>query len=94
MGRTKRLFVQQCQNSDAKKVNWWPAGSYLVIQVFASLPNMLEPLLDALLAVLASNRVFELFLETCVNVFGREMLLAEKPNDNSLIALHQLNEKP
>jgi hypothetical protein len=31
----KGLFVQQCQNSDVKKVNWWPAGSHLVMQLLA-----------------------------------------------------------
>jgi hypothetical protein len=39
----KRLFVQQCQNSDGTKVNWWPAGSHLVMQIFAALPGILAP---------------------------------------------------
>jgi hypothetical protein len=30
----------------------------------------------------------------CVNVLGRDALLAEKPNDDSLGVLHPLNEKP
>jgi hypothetical protein len=29
-----------------------------------------------------------------VHVFGREALLAEKPNDDALVVLHPLNEKP
>jgi hypothetical protein len=29
-----------------------------------------------------------------VNVFGRDALPAEKPNDDSLIVLYPLNEKP
>jgi hypothetical protein len=89
----KKLFVQQRQNSDVKKVNWWLAGSHLVMQFFASLPNILIPPPDASLAVLAVNNVSELCLETCVNVFGRDALLAEKPNDNSLVILHPLNDK-
>jgi hypothetical protein len=46
------------------------------------------------LAVLAASRLSELCLEVCMNVFGREALLAEKPNDNSLIVLDPLNENP
>jgi hypothetical protein len=87
----KKLFVQQCQNSDAKKANWWPAGSHLVMQVFGSLPNILAPPPDAPPAV---RSVSELCLEMYVNVFGRDALLAEKPNDDSLVVLHSLNEKP
>jgi hypothetical protein len=69
----ERLFVQQCQNSDVKKVNWWPPRSRFVIQVFASLPNILAPPPDAPLTV---SSLSELCLETYVNVFGRDALLA------------------
>jgi hypothetical protein len=85
----KRLLVQQCQNSDVKKVNWRFAGLHLVIPVLAFLPNILAPPPDAPLAVSSFS---ELCFETCVNAFGREALLAEKPNDNSLVVLHPLNE--
>jgi hypothetical protein len=85
----KMLLVQQCQNSDVKKVNWRPAGSHLVMQVFTPLPNILAPPLDALLAV---SSVSELCLEMCVNVFERHAVLAEKPNDDSLVELHPVNE--
>jgi hypothetical protein len=61
------------------------------MQVFASLPNILAPPPDAPLAV---SGVSELCLETCVNVFGRDIRLAEKLNDDSLVGLHPLNEKP
>jgi hypothetical protein len=74
-----------------QEVNWCPAGSHLVMQVFASVTNILAPLRDAPLAV---NSVSELCLETCVNVAGRAAPLAEKSNDDSLVALHLLNEKP
>jgi hypothetical protein len=87
----KRLFVQKCQNSDVKKVVWWPAGSHFLMQVFGSLPNILVLGPDAPLAV---NGVSELYLETYVNVFGRDALLAEKPNDGSVARLHPLGEKP
>jgi hypothetical protein len=60
------------------------------MQVFTSLPNIFAPPPDALLAV---NGVSELCFETCANVFGRDALLAEKLNDNSLVGLHRLNEK-
>jgi hypothetical protein len=90
----KRLFVQQYQNSDVKKVNWWPAGSHLVMQLFASLSNIRVSPPDAPPAALAVNTVSELYLETCVNVFARDALLAEKLNNNSLIVLHPLNKKP
>jgi hypothetical protein len=60
------------------------------MQVFASLPNMLAPSPDAPLVV---SSVSELCLETCVNVFGRDMLLAEKPNDNFLVVLHPLKNR-
>jgi hypothetical protein len=60
------------------------------MQIFASLPNILAPPPDAPLAV---SSVSELCLETCANVFGRDALLAEKPNDDFLVALHSLNEK-
>jgi hypothetical protein len=85
----ERLFVQQRQNSDVKKVNWWPAGSRLVMQVLASLPNILAPPSDAPLVV---SSISELCLETSVNVFGRDALLAWKPNDDSLVVPHPLNE--
>jgi hypothetical protein len=88
----KRLFVQQCHNSDVKKVNWWPAGSPLVMQVFAPFPNILAPPPHAPLRALAVRSVSELCLETCVNAFGRDAFLAEKPNDDSLVVLHLLNE--
>jgi hypothetical protein len=86
----KRLSVRQCQNSDVKKVNGWPAGSHLVIQAFTSLPNILAPPLNAPLAVCS---VSELCLEMYVNVFGRDALVAKKPNNNSLVMFHPLNEK-
>jgi hypothetical protein len=66
----KRLFIYKCQNSDAKKVNWSLARSHLVMQVFASLLNILAPPADTPLAVLAACRVSELCLEARVNVFG------------------------
>jgi hypothetical protein len=87
----KRLFVHQCQKSDVKKVNWWAARSHLVMQIFASLPSRLALPPEA---PLAARSVSELCLETCVNVFGRDALLAEKPNDDSLVVLHPLNQKP
>jgi hypothetical protein len=59
------------------------------MQVFTPLPNILAPPPNAPLAV---SSVSELCLETCVNVFGREALLAEKANDDCLIVLHPLNE--
>jgi hypothetical protein len=88
------LFVQQCRSSDVKnveKVNWWPAGSHLITQVFASLPNVLVPPPDA---PLAESSVSKLWLETYVNVFGRDALLAEKPNGDSLVLFRPLNGKP
>jgi hypothetical protein len=91
--RMKRSLVQQCQNSDIKKVNRWHSGSHLVMQVFGSLPNILAPPPDAPLAVVAVSSFSELCLETCVNDFGQSPLLAEKPNDNSLVGLHPLTEK-
>jgi hypothetical protein len=45
---------------------------------------------DAPLAVCV---VSELYLDTYVNVFGTDTLLAEKPNDDSLVVFHPLNEK-
>jgi hypothetical protein len=86
----KMLFVQQCQNSEVKKVNWRPAGSHTVMQIFASLTNILASRPDAPLAV---SSVSELCVEICANVFGRDALLAEKLNDDSLVVLHPLNEK-
>jgi hypothetical protein len=86
----KTLFVQQYQNSNVTKVNWWPAGSHIVMQILASLPNILAPPPDAPLAV---SSVSELCLETCVNVFGLDAFLGEKPNDDSLVVLHPLNKK-
>jgi hypothetical protein len=47
------------------------------MQMFESQTNVLEPPPDAPLAV---SNVSELCLETCVNVFGRDTFLAEKPN--------------
>jgi hypothetical protein len=85
----KRLFIQQCQNSDVKKVNWWPAGSRFVMPVFAFLPNRLAPPPDAPLAL---SSVSELCLETCMNVFRRDVLFADKLNENSLIVLYLFNE--
>jgi hypothetical protein len=85
------MSVQQCQNSDVKKVNWWPAGSHLIMPIFVSLPNILAPPSHTPLAV---SSVSELCIEKCVNVFGRDRLLAEKPNDTSLVVLHLLNGKP
>jgi hypothetical protein len=90
----KVLFVQWFPNSDVKTVNWRPAGSHLFMQVFASLPNILAPPSDDPLAVLTVSSVSELCFERCVNVFGQDALLAEKPDDDSLVVLHPLNEKP
>jgi hypothetical protein len=59
------------------------------MQVFASLPNILAPPPDA---PLAASSVFELCLETSVNVFRRDRLLAEKLNDDSLVVICLLNE--
>jgi hypothetical protein len=59
------------------------------MQVFASLPNILAPPLDAPLTV---SSVSELCLETCVNVFGRDALFTKKPNYDSMVVLHLLNE--
>jgi hypothetical protein len=61
------MFLQECQNLDVKKVNWCPAGSHLVTQVFAPPPNMLALPPDVPLAV---SRASELYLEMRVNVFG------------------------
>jgi hypothetical protein len=55
------------------------------------LPNILAPPPDT---PLAGSSVSELRLEVCVNVFERDALLAEKPNDEFLVILHPLNEKP
>jgi hypothetical protein len=74
-----------------KKINQWPVGSHFVMQVFASLPNIPGPPPDTQFTV---SNVSKLCLETCVNVFGRDTLLAEKLNDDSLVGLHPLNEKP
>jgi hypothetical protein len=60
------------------------------MQVFAYLPNILALLPDAPLAV---SSVSKLCLETCVNVLGQDVPLAEKQNDDSLTVLHPLNEK-
>jgi hypothetical protein len=43
-------------------------------------------------APLAGSSISELCLETCMNVFGRNTLHAEKPNDGSLVVLHPLSE--
>jgi hypothetical protein len=45
-------------------------------------------------APLAVSNVSELCFETCVNVLGRGAPFAEKLNDDPLVVLHQLNEKP
>jgi hypothetical protein len=94
----KTLFVRQCRNSDVKKLNWWPVRSNLVMQVFASLPNILvlspNALPDALLAVAAVGGASKLCLERCVNFFGPASVLAEKANDDSFVVLHPLREKP
>jgi hypothetical protein len=60
------------------------------MQVLASLPDIIAPPPDARVAV---NSVSQLCLETCVNVFGRDVFLAEKPNDDSLGVPHPSNEK-
>jgi hypothetical protein len=86
---TKRLCIQQYQNSDDKKVNWRPARSYLVMPIGASLPNRLGPPPDA---PLAETSVSELCLKRCVNVLGRAGLLVEKSNDDLLVVLDPLNE--
>jgi hypothetical protein len=70
----RRPFGQQCQNSDVKKVIWWPARSHLVMQVFASLINILAPSPDAPLAV---SSISELDIEMCVHVFRPGAILAE-----------------
>jgi hypothetical protein len=80
----KTLFVQKCQNSPVQKVNSWPSGPDLVMQIFTSLPNRPAPPPDARLVV---SSVSELCFETCVNIFRREVFLAEKPNDDSLVDL-------
>jgi hypothetical protein len=57
--------------------------------VFAFLPNILEP---PPAAPLALSSLSKLCLETCMNVFGRDALLADKPNDNSFIVPYPFNE--
>jgi hypothetical protein len=42
----------------------------------------------------AVSIVSELCLARYVNVFWRDAFLAEKRNDDSLVVLHPLNEKP
>jgi hypothetical protein len=59
------------------------------MQVFPSLLNILAPPPAAPLAV---SSVSELCLDRCVNAFGRDALLAEKPNDDCLVVLHLLKE--
>jgi hypothetical protein len=59
------------------------------MQVFMSLSNILAPSPDD---PLAGSGVSELCLETCMNVFGRDALLAGKPNDDSPFVPHPLNE--
>jgi hypothetical protein len=61
------------------------------MQVFTFLLNILAPAPDAPLAV---TSVSELCPEPCVNIFGRDALLAEKSNDDCLVGVHPLNEKP
>jgi hypothetical protein len=87
----KKLFVQRCQNSDIKKVNSWPAGSQLIMQVFASLQNIPASSPEFPLSV---GIVSELCLEACANVFMRDTLLGEKRNDGSMVGLDPLIEKP
>jgi hypothetical protein len=38
----KRLFVQQCQNLDVKKVNWWPADPTLSCNLAVALIDVVE----------------------------------------------------
>jgi hypothetical protein len=59
------------------------------MRVFASLPNILA--LPPNTPLVVSN-VSELCLETCVNVFRRDTLLAEKLNDSPLVVLGPLKE--
>jgi hypothetical protein len=59
------------------------------MQVFASLPNILAPRPDVALGV---SGVSELCFKLYINVFGRDALLAEKPNDDSVVGLRPLNE--
>jgi hypothetical protein len=66
------------------------AGSHPVMQLVASLPSILAPPPEISLAV---SSVSEVCLEMCVNVFRRDALVAQKPNDDSLVVLHPLNEK-
>jgi hypothetical protein len=61
------------------------------MQGCASLPNILARPADV---PLAAGSVSGMCLETCVNAFGRDALLAEKLNDDSLLVLDPLNEKP
>jgi hypothetical protein len=44
-------------------------------------------------APLAESSVSEVCLETCMNIFGRGALFAEKPTDDFLVGLHPLKEK-
>jgi hypothetical protein len=60
------------------------------MQVLASLPNILAPPTDAPVVV---NSVSERCLEPFMNVFARNTLLAEKPNDDSLGVPHPSNAK-
>jgi hypothetical protein len=59
------------------------------MQIFSSLPKILAPSPDA---PLAGSSVSELCLETCVTIFGRDVLLAELPNDDSLVVLYSSDE--
>jgi hypothetical protein len=72
-----------------KKVNSWFAGSQVVILIFTSLANILATPSDTPPVV---SIVSKLCLERYVNLFAREALLAEKPNDDSLVVLHPLIE--
>jgi hypothetical protein len=59
------------------------------MQVFVPLSNILVPAPEALLAV---GSVSEPCFETYVNIFGRDALLEEKPNDDSLVVFHPWTE--
>jgi hypothetical protein len=80
--------------ANISKANRWPAASHLVMEVFASLPNIPVPPPDTPPAVLTLSSASKPCLETGVNVFARDALLAEKPDNDSLVVLHPLNEIP
>jgi hypothetical protein len=86
----EELFVRQRQNSDVKELDWRTARSHLVVEVFASSPNIFSPPSNTTPAV----RIFsKLRLKPGMNVFGRDILLAEEPDDHSLVVLHPLSER-